>query len=94
VAQNYGSSFGQVPSWPDGEFAFDGNVDFRDLVALAQNYNTSFTEARDHLPIGATPQLAADWRTATHAVAPEPGAVMSAMGVVMLLWQRTGRRQR
>ena len=89
LAQNYNVADAQR-GWADGDFTFDGRVDFNDLVALAQNYNTSFIQPADALPSGTTPELAADWVTATNAVAPEPGGavVVVAVAGISLVWRR------
>jgi hypothetical protein len=44
LAQNYNASGNNV-FWDSGDFNNDGAVNFSDLVALAQNYNTAFAGA-------------------------------------------------
>jgi len=60
LAQNYNTS---GKTFEEGDFNFDGDVDFNDLVVLAQRYNTALT----------APMLAAAF--ATPVVAPRPAAV-------------------
>jgi T5SS/PEP-CTERM-associated repeat protein/autotransporter-associated beta strand protein len=87
LAQNYNTS-GKF--WSQGDFNYDGNVAFEDLVKLAQNYNTS-------LPAGAIPGapmgFEADWAEAM-AMAPEPGGLLMAVGVISVLFPSRGRRRK
>jgi hypothetical protein len=59
MAQNYNAPGGSW-TWESGDFTGDGNVDFLDLAALAQRYNTGTT--------GSSAALSADFRTALAAV--------------------------
>ena len=56
--------------WTLGDFDYDGDVDFNDLVPLAQNYNGS-------LAIGdiGTASFQADWVLA-QSLAPEPSSLI------------------
>jgi len=71
VAQNYG---GSGKSFAQGDFNFDGSVDFADLVILAQRYNVTLAPPAPARPVSAaaTTQAAV---AATPAVASSPNVV-------------------
>jgi hypothetical protein len=62
-------------TWTDGDFNYDGSVDFADLTTLSQNYGqTPLTSAqRGILPTIAGPEFAADFLLAQSLV-PEPAS--------------------
>jgi hypothetical protein len=44
MAQHYNDDSGNR-SWDEGDFTYDGSVDFKDLALLSQNYNKSMAAA-------------------------------------------------
>src|SRR6266536_2519642 len=61
-----------------GDFTGDGSVDFKDLVILAQRYNTSLP-APGALPLAArSASFAADWAAATASVTAPAGTKVDA----------------
>ena len=73
-------------TWATGDFTYDGNVNFADLVKLAQNYNTALPA---DLP-GASAGLRADLAAAVAHV-PEPGIGAICAGVASALARRRRR---
>ncbi|HEY7115249.1 MAG TPA: PEP-CTERM sorting domain-containing protein, partial [Tepidisphaeraceae bacterium] len=55
LAQNYNATVSTTTEswWYNGDFTYDGMVDFNDLVKLAQNYNSSLPSAAQLAPFGA-----------------------------------------
>jgi hypothetical protein len=96
VAQNFNHALdthGNPLDWADGDFNYDGNVNFADLLLVAQNFNK-------HLGAGELAQLPqsfqAAWNLAEAEVAavqsnnvPEPGTIgLMAIGAAGLLARR------
>ena len=79
VAQNYGTT---GRTWFDGDFNFDGTVDFADLVTVAQHYGGP-APASSEFSSGFDQQMAAAF-----ASVPEPATLG------FWAWRRWGCRAR
>jgi hypothetical protein len=91
LAQNYNITDGSR-RWFTGDFTYDGNADFADLVKLAQNYNTALPAAAAAMIPGASAQFASDLSAAMAGV-PEPSGVgIVAVGLVGISRRRRRRR--
>jgi hypothetical protein len=89
LAQNYNVTDGQR-RWTQGDFTYDGSVDFNDLVLLAQNYNAAVPTA----PIpGASAEFSADLARA-FASFPEPAGLAVVGAAALTLSARRRRRRR
>jgi hypothetical protein len=82
LAQNYNTT---GKSWWQGDFTYDGVVNFNDLVKLAQNYNTTLPTT----PIPGAPTNFQSDLAAALAQVPEPTQL--ALFPLLLLFLRRGR---
>jgi hypothetical protein len=83
------SHFNAAGTWQEGDVNYDGVVSISDFIDLASNFNTSY--AGEVWPISAEDRATLD----AFAVAnvPEPGIVLGAIGIGMVLMRRTRARR-
>jgi len=83
------SHFNGNGTWQEGDLNYDGSVTISDFIDLASNFNTDY--AGEVWPISAADQATLNAFTAANV--PEPGAILSMIGVGMALLKRTRARR-
>jgi hypothetical protein len=83
------SNFNGVGTWQEGDLNYDGSVTISDFIDLAANFNSSY--AGEVWPIGGEDRAALEGFAAANV--PEPGVILSVMGVGLMLKRKTRARR-
>ena len=79
IAQNYNTAGGKT--FPDGDFNYDGTVDFNELVLLAQRHNTTLAVAAAATPVAGA-AMAASMEMASQVMPSKTRAVQPVFSTV------------